>query len=85
MDKRVKQKNIEKDEKAFYNNYGHIWRGNLGIQKKCHPFLWCCEITNMDYLLRNNFFILLNKIISNENPKNEERDLNDKKDTIDSN
>ena len=37
----------------------------------------------MDYLLRNNFFIILNKIISNENSKNEERDLNDKKDTID--
>ena len=42
MNKRVKQKNIEKDEKALNNNYGHIWRVNLGIQKKSRPIF--CDV-----------------------------------------
>ena len=42
MDKRVKQKNIKKDEKIFNNNYGHIWRVDLGIQKKSCPII--CDV-----------------------------------------
>ena len=82
MDKRVKQKLLDRMNKVSKNNVGYIWGGNLGLPKKNIPeiFYDVMKSPNKDYLLGNNFYYN-NKIISNENSKNEERDF-DKKDNI---
>ena len=82
MDKRVKQKLLDRMNKVSKNNFGYIWGGNLGLPKKDVPeiFYDVMKSPNKDYLLGNNFYYN-NKIISNENSKNEERDF-DKKDNI---
>ena len=82
MDKRVKQKLLDRMNKVSKNNFGYIWGGNLGLPKKNVPeiFYDVMKSPNKDYLLGNNFYYN-NKIISNENSKNEERDF-DKKDNI---
>ena len=82
MDKRVKQKLLDRMNKVSKNNFGYIWGGNLGLPKKDVPeiFYDVMKSPNKDYLLGNNFYYN-NKIISNENSKNDERDF-DKKDNI---
>ena len=82
MDKRVKQKLLDRMNKVSKNNVGYIWGGNLGLPKKNIPeiFYDVMKSPNKDYLLGNNFYYN-NKIISNENSKNEERDF-DKKDNV---
>ena len=78
MDKRVKQKLLDRMNKVSKNNYGYIWGG-----KKTDPeiFYDIMKSPNKDFLLGNNFYYN-NKIISNENSKNEERDF-DKRDNND--
>ena len=78
MDKRVKQKLLDRMNKVSKNNYGYIWGG-----KKTDPeiFYDIMKSPNKDFFLGNNFYYN-NKIISNENSKNEERDF-DKRDNND--
>ena len=82
MDKRVKQKLLDRMNKVSKNNIGYIWGGNQGAKKNVQEVF--CDIIkspNKENLFRNNFYRNSNKIISNENSKNEEKDF-DKKEKI---
>ena len=74
MDKRVKQKLLDRMNKASKNSLGYIW-GNPGSKKNV-PEVFCeiMKSPNKDYLFTNNFYNN-KKIISNENSKNEDKDL----------
>ena len=76
MDKRVKQKLLDRMNKVSKNNFGYIWGGNPGLAKKNIPgiFYDVMKSPNKDYLFDNNFYCN-SKIISNENSKIEERDF----------
>ena len=78
MDKRVKQKLLDRMNKVSKNNQGYIWGGNLAVKKKMQEtFSGIIKSPNKDYLFNNNF-CCGNKIISNENSKNEEKDFEKK-------
>ena len=78
MDKRVKQKLLDRMNKASKNCIGYIWGGNPGTKKNVNEaFYEIMKSPNKDYLFTNNFYCN-NKIISNENSKNEDKDFDKK-------
>jgi hypothetical protein len=76
MDKRVKQKLLDRMNKVSKNNHG-IWGGSTHIPKNGETFSEIMKSPHKDYLFGNNFYCN-KKIISNENSKNDEKDLSKK-------
>ena len=80
MDKRVKQKLLDRMNKVTKNSLGIIL-GNYPGSKAYVPEAFCdiMKSPNKEYNIFGNNFYYNNRIISNENSKNEEKDF-DKKD-----
>ena len=76
MDKRIKQKLIDRMNKVTKNTFGNIW----GVKKKEDNYseIMKSPFKNKDYSNTNKNFYN-KKIISNENSKNEERDFKNEK------
>ncbi len=76
MDKRIKQKLIDRMNKVTKNTFGNIW----GVKKKEDNYseIMKSPFKNKDYSNNNKNFYN-KKIISNENSKNEERDFKNEK------
>ena len=77
MDERVKQKLLDRMNKVSKNNYG-IWGGSACVPKNGEEtFSDIMKSPYKDCLFGNNFYCN-KKIISNENSKNDEKDLSKK-------
>ncbi len=78
MDKRVKQKLLDRMNKVSKNSLGIIL-GNYQVTKTNVPETFCeiMKSPNKEYIFNNNFCDN-NKIISNENSKNDEKDFDKK-------
>ena len=77
MDKRVKQKLLDRMNKVSKNSLGYIWRGIPAKKNANEDFYDIMKSPTKDFLFPNNFHYN-NKIISNENSKNEDKDFEKK-------
>ena len=76
MDKRVKQKLLDRMNKVSKNNFGYIWGCNPGTKINVpDAFKEIMKSPNKENIYSNNNIYYNKKIISNENSKNEDKDL----------
>ena len=76
MDKRVKQKLLDRMNKVSKNNFGYIWGCNPGTKINVpDAFKEIMKSPNKENIYPNNNYYYNKKIISNENSKNEDKDL----------
>ena len=83
MDKRVKQKLLDRMNKVSKNNFGYIWGCTPGAKINVpDAFKEIMKSPNKENIYSNNNYYN-KKIISNENSKNEDKDLDIKEKKID--